>query len=226
MPEGWVHDEINAVVEAYFILLDRYQASQPLNKAQVIRILRQGPLFGRTGASISRKFENINAILKEHGSPRLPGHAAHNVQKALRMRVLEYLEYVEERPTADPVELERRVAALRARGPSLRPSGHRAPQRTARQQSAYARNPMVKAWVLQEAKGRCELCMQPGPFQLSDGELFLEVHHVRPLTQDGPDTTDNAVAVCPNCHRRLHLANDAQEQRERLYTQVPRLVGQ
>lgn len=79
MPEGWVHDEINAVVEAYFILLDRYQASQPLNKAQVIRILRQGPLFGRTGASISRKFENINAILKEHGSPRLPGHAADSV---------------------------------------------------------------------------------------------------------------------------------------------------
>jgi 5-methylcytosine-specific restriction protein A len=30
------------------------------------------------------------------------------------------------------------------------------------------------------------------------------VHHRIPLAKGGEDSVDNAVAVCPNCHRKGH----------------------
>ncbi|WP_244143595.1 HNH endonuclease [Burkholderia multivorans] len=47
--------------------------------------------------------------------------------------------------------------------------------------------------------------------------LFFEVHHLRRLADDGSDTPTNAVAVCPNCHRRLHFSENARAYRETLY---------
>ena len=53
----------------------------------------------------------------------------------------------------------------------------------------------------------CEECGLPAPFvRASDGTPYLEVHHRQPLASDGLDTVDNAVAVCPNCHRKAHFA--------------------
>jgi predicted HNH restriction endonuclease len=67
------------------------------------------------------------------------------------------------------------------------------------------RNPDVVAEVLHRAKGRCERCLQPAPFLRAKGGMpYLEVHHRIMLTKGGPDTVDNAVAICPNCHRLLH----------------------
>jgi hypothetical protein len=126
--------------------------------------------------------------------------------------------------TTDPVELDRRVASLRARGNLPRPAGKTTPRHVRSDTIVYARDPAVKAWVLQQAEGRCELCGHIGPFQLPYGETFLEVHHVQPLADGGPDVVENAVAICPNCHRRLHLSADADEQREVLYGKVARLV--
>lgn len=37
-----------------------------------------------------------------------------------------------------------------------------------------------------------------------NGEPYLEVHHVIPLSQNGEDTLENAEALCPNCHREKH----------------------
>lgn len=69
----------------------------------------------------------------------------------------------------------------------------------------FQRNPDVIAQTLSRAEGKCELCGQPAPFlRAADGSPYLEVHHVVPLAQDGEDTVDNARALCPNCHRRVH----------------------
>jgi hypothetical protein len=127
-------------------------------------------------------------------------------------------------PTSDPIELERRVMHIQARGPISRPTGQAVPERIQTETSVYARDPAVKAWVLQQAEGRCELCGNFGPFQLPSGETYLEVHHVQPLAAGGPDVVENAAAICPNCHRRLHLSADADEQREVLYVKVGRLI--
>jgi len=69
----------------------------------------------------------------------------------------------------------------------------------------FRRRPGVVAAVLRRAKGTCESCAQPAPFvRASDDTPYLEVHHKDMLSNGGADTLENAIAVCPNCHRKLH----------------------
>ncbi len=69
----------------------------------------------------------------------------------------------------------------------------------------YDRNADVIAEVLKRAAGVCEECKCPAPFiRQSDGTPYLEVHHKQRLADGGEDTIENAVAICPNCHRRAH----------------------
>ena len=69
----------------------------------------------------------------------------------------------------------------------------------------FRRNPDVIATVLARAKGICESCAAPAPFARShDGTPYLEVHHRLQLAAGGDDTVENAIAVCPNCHREAH----------------------
>jgi len=70
----------------------------------------------------------------------------------------------------------------------------------------FRRNPDVTASVLIRAKGKCEQCGKPAPFiRTADGTPYLEIHHKIMLAEGGEDTLDNAMAVCPNCHRELHF---------------------
>ncbi|MFB5088339.1 HNH endonuclease signature motif containing protein [Psychrobacillus sp. PGGUH221] len=70
----------------------------------------------------------------------------------------------------------------------------------------YYRNPDVIAEVLIRANGICEKCEKEAPFKrASDGTLYLEVHHIKGLADGGDDTVENAMAVCPNCHREFHF---------------------
>lgn len=69
----------------------------------------------------------------------------------------------------------------------------------------YERDPKVAAYVLKEAKGICYDCKNNGPFiSKTTGMPYLEVHHVEMLKDGGEDTVKNAVALCPNCHRKRH----------------------
>ena len=69
----------------------------------------------------------------------------------------------------------------------------------------FDRNPDVVATVLLRADGKCEACGNAAPFiRASNRTPYLEVHHVIRLADGGEDTVNNAVALCPNCHRRSH----------------------
>ncbi|OGR08032.1 MAG: hypothetical protein A2511_17535 [Deltaproteobacteria bacterium RIFOXYD12_FULL_50_9] len=73
----------------------------------------------------------------------------------------------------------------------------------------YARNPDVVAEVLVRATGVCEVCRKPAPFRRAkDSSPYLEVHHKIQLADNGEDTVENAIAVCPNCHRQAHFGED------------------
>ena len=71
--------------------------------------------------------------------------------------------------------------------------------------STYTRNPYVTELAKRRAKGYCQLCNNPAPFSDKDGNPYLETHHVVWLSQGGEDTIENTVALCPNCHRKLHV---------------------
>ncbi len=64
----------------------------------------------------------------------------------------------------------------------------------------------VVAEVLHRAQGRCERCQNEAPFKSrATGEPYLEVHHRIPLADNGDDTVENAIALCPNCYRYSHF---------------------
>lgn len=77
------------------------------------------------------------------------------------------------------------------------------------------RDPAVRQYALNRAKGKCQLCNTPG-FALPNGGTFLETHHVIPLSEEGPDHVNNVVALCPNHHREAHFGLNAEAIRARL----------
>ena len=91
------------------------------------------------------------------------------------------------------------------------PRGNVAPVREKNKSGQYKRLAVITAYALERAAGVCELCQKPAPFFKFDGTKFLEVHHVHPLTGGGPDTCDNTVGICPNCHSEIHYGRDAEK---------------
>ena len=74
----------------------------------------------------------------------------------------------------------------------------------------YYRDPNKKALVLARAKGLCENseCINKAPFLNEKKEVFLESHHIISLSEQGKDTLDNMIALCPNCHREAHYGQN------------------
>jgi len=104
------------------------------------------------------------------------------------------------------------------------PIGNQKPNTTTIEVLQYKRDLNVISWVLRKADGMCENCGRNAPFIKDDGTPFLEVHHLRRLADDGSDTTTNAIAICPNCHRELHYGLNKGAAKMALYGRVERLV--
>jgi len=88
-------------------------------------------------------------------------------------------------------------------------------KRNASVSAPYARSSAVSKETRRRAKGICQYCQQPAPFNDDKGDPYLEVHHVIWLSREGEDSTENTVALCPNCHRRMHVL-DREEDIEKL----------
>lgn len=71
----------------------------------------------------------------------------------------------------------------------------------------YDRSHYISLYVKIMSQGICDLCNNKAPFICSDGFPYLECHHVHWLSQGGEDDVRNAVALCPNCHRKMHVLN-------------------
>jgi len=81
----------------------------------------------------------------------------------------------------------------------------------------------VKVYVLRRADGFCEGCKKEAPFFKRNGRPYLEVHHIYRLADDGPDNPDAVVALCPNCHRRVHHGRDGDKFNRKLAATVSSL---
>ena len=71
----------------------------------------------------------------------------------------------------------------------------------------YERNPIISEYAKRRANGICQLCNESAPFLNSKKEPYLETHHIIWLAKGGFDTIENTVALCPNCHRKMHILN-------------------
>lgn len=54
--------------------------------------------------------------------------------------------------------------------------------------------PAIRRKVLEQAHYTCCWCQRAG---------FVEAHHLIPTAENGPDSEENAVPLCPNCHAEL-----------------------
>ena len=130
-------------------------------------------------------------------------------------------------PSATAEDIQR-VAKLRERAlrklslQQLRQLASNSPSSPPRRTSLaeqIIRNEAVAEYVKKAAQGRCDLCNNPAPFIGKDRQPYLECHHVQHLADGGDDTIQNAVALCPNCHRRMHVLghpSDKQALRDRI----------
>ena len=209
----WSDEELHAAVAAYFGMLRREMSGESYNKAKVNEELRQDVLSNRSKGSVEFRMANISAVLEDLCHPIVKGYlprgnVGSNVSDRIRDIIFDegLLNRQDYTPTDDNEKLDQRVSTLIKKGITGKPKGRKKPQRSEKNQTSYERDPLVKAWVINNANGICELCGEPGPFEDKHGNLFLEEHHVVPLADGGSDTVENAVALCPNCHRKCHLS--------------------
>jgi 5-methylcytosine-specific restriction protein A len=226
----WTDEELEETVKAYLWMLEQENAGKHYNKSEVNKALRTGKLGRRTKESIEYQMQNISYVLEALCMAKVQCYVpAKNVGSNTKVKIGEMLErlgaYVPEdyKPTSDQETLDKRASRICKKGLKGTPKGQQAPQQTATSTISFVRDPLVKAWTLENAKGICEGCSSPAPFVKSDGEPFLEVHHVKTLADGGADTVENAVALCPNCHRRCHVSSDKETYTVGLYRKIDRL---
>lgn len=80
-----------------------------------------------------------------------------------------------------------------------------------RKTNYYQRCEYVRLYALRKAKGKCQGCSKEAPFRNKKGEPYLEVHHIKRLSDGGPDDPRWVIALCPNCHSRIHNGSDGKE---------------
>lgn len=73
------------------------------------------------------------------------------------------------------------------------------------------RNQYISEYTKERANGICDLCEKEAPFKDKNGRPYLESHHVITLAENGPDAIYNTVAICPNCHRKIHVLHQKED---------------
>jgi len=77
--------------------------------------------------------------------------------------------------------------------------------------TVYYRSAIVRDYVTSRAKGKCELCDLNAPFFDRKDNPYLEPHHIRRLSDGGPDDPRYMGALCPNCHREIHYGKAGEQ---------------
>jgi predicted restriction endonuclease len=93
------------------------------------------------------------------------------------------------------------------------------PERRVGTTTSFVRDSEMRDKCLARANGLCEFCGERG-FATADGGLYLETHHIVPLSEGGRHTVGNMAALCANHHHEAHHGIRGQEIREILSTKI------
>ncbi len=218
----WSDEELRDSVFAYKTMQKEIAAGRPIVKKDVYRELAKK--WGRTEKSYEMRMSNISAVLDLYGRSWIKGlKPLSNVGTNVISVLNKYLNEVDGVTDSTDPAFELEVAKKVKAGNVSRPAGNQNPASRQATVTLIDRDPDVKAWLLDNSNGVCESCNSKAPFISSTGIPYLEVHHVKRLADSGPDTLENAVAVCPNCHKALHYSQDKESIIESLYEKIVRL---
>ncbi len=219
---NWTDKELRSAIEVYLLMLDKLKNKEKFTKSALYKELAKK--HNRTPSAFEYRMSNISYVFALHGRQWLKGlsplsHVGHNVVS----RIESILSELENRPVNYSVLVESQVNQLLSKMEIKEPKGSYSPRKLSAKRIVYERDPLVKAWVLNNAKGVCELCKKNAPFKAINGHDFLEVHHPIRLADGGPDKIENAVALCPNCHREIHYGINKEKLLGYIYSSISRL---
>jgi hypothetical protein len=89
--------------------------------------------------------------------------------------------------------------------------------------TVYERSRDVRDYVLARAGNNCEGCESSAPFARKDGSPYLEPHHIRRVSDGGPDHPAFVIALCPNCHRQVHAGADGESYNSALLNRMAQI---
>lgn len=219
MQQEWTDEELFDAVSAYIDMLKKQKYNLKFVKSNYYKYL--SIKHNRTPNSFKRRMHNISYVFSLMGEDNIDGLVpACNIGKKNFQKIAIMASQLLVKPLPSNLEFEYDVRQELINKTQVCPPGNIQPQSTQHTTTIYCRDPKVKAWVLKRANGICELCKQPAPFICADGLPYLEVHHIRPLAEGGPDTPSNTVAICPNCHRELHFGSQRKIKEALLYNTI------
>ena len=231
--DRWSMTELDACVKAYHSLWLAQQDGTPISKSAIREKVLARELHIRNKSAYERRMQNISSVTQELGLGFVIGYPPlQNIgsAKALLLEMVNrhwHRTNVPEQPTGDMEAFATRVqsANLKIQKATPPPPGQKVVARVTATSKQFIRDPNVVAWVCTQADGVCETCGMDATFTRDNDEPYLEVHHMRPLGEGGPDTIDNAIAACPTCHRRLHHGSDRRAYRTAVIAKVERLIN-
>jgi len=181
--------------------------------------------IGRSRKSVEYRMQNISFVLSAMGREWLPGlRPASHVGARVADKIEGIIAELENIEPSHMASFESHIQVAREHiKKGKQPTGNPKPQKKRVESTDFVRDPAVIAWVLENANGICEGCGKKAPFMRPDGTPYLEVHHVWRLADGGPDVIENAVALCPDCHREMHFGVNARLRAEDLRKRIRRL---
>lgn len=221
---AWSKEALERCVSRYSEALYSIDLGRKFDKAVTYQELSKVS-GGHSDGSVRNLFQNISYELDRRGLKTIPGIAGRpNSSEALQAVVASHLDDL--LTAKAETEVHRKEAQARHFVRLDRPpAGNSGPQRKDSPGRPYfIRDIQVSIYIKAMAVGKCELCEQAAPFHGRDGAPYLEIHHIRMLADGGPDVPSNTVALCPNCHKAIHLGANSEQLREILYSKVNRLI--
>jgi len=218
----WTKEEIDAAVVAYIEMKEKISRGEKIVKKNIYSNLAKK--HNRSEKAFEYRMQNISFVYSLLGRDWIAGlNPAKNVGTNVIAIIEKCISENEKTTSTGVAEFENLVSKLRNSIDSIAPSGSLYPQKNEVKTVAYNRDPNIAAWLLKNSEGKCESCGNTSPFKKSDGLFYLEIHHLKRLADGGSDTLNNAIAVCPNCHREFHYGEDRGLKLRDAYKRIRRL---
>lgn len=96
-------------------------------------------------------------------------------------------------------------------------------QETKSYTAEYTRSATVRDYVKARAGDHCEGCGDPAPFISTTGMPYFHAHHIDELSDGGADNPQSVIALCPNCHYRVHHGQDGDQYNEILRQKLSKI---
>ncbi|WP_321313667.1 HNH endonuclease signature motif containing protein [Halarcobacter sp.] len=219
----WTIEELDESVKAYVDMRNKYLNDENFIKKKYYEELVEK--FGRTIKSFEYRMQNISYVYTLMGRDYIPGlKPASGVSPGQIDTIQKLITKYENFISRENLIFNSEIYKYENINEDTIPEGNKIPKRENVEVTNFKRDPKVVAWILKNSKGICECCKKAAPFEKEDDSYFLEVHHLKLLSDGGSDTIDNAIAVCPNCHRELHYGKNRKNLINEIYKNIERLM--